>query len=53
VRCGATLLRGPVRDASAERLTCYLGEINAIHPFREGDGQAGQMTSSRTRNRLW
>jgi cell filamentation protein len=23
-----------------ERLTYYVGEINAIHPFREGNGQA-------------
>jgi fido (protein-threonine AMPylation protein) len=23
-----------------ERLTYYLGEINAIHPFREGNGRA-------------
>ena len=28
------------RDKMAERLAYYLGEINAIHPFREGNGRA-------------
>ena len=27
------------RDKMAERLAYYLGEINAIHPFREGNGR--------------
>ena len=27
------------RDAFIDRLTCYLGEVNAIHPFREGNGR--------------
>ena len=34
------LLRGLPRDAFAERLTYYLGEVNAVHPFREGNGRA-------------
>jgi cell filamentation protein len=37
---GESLLRGLPRDESIERLTHYLGEINAIHPFREGNGRA-------------
>jgi hypothetical protein len=28
------------RDAFTERLTYYLGEVNAVHPFREGNGRA-------------
>jgi cell filamentation protein len=28
------------RDAFAGRLACYLGEVNALHPFREGNGRA-------------
>jgi cell filamentation protein len=27
------------RDAFLDRLTYYLGEVNAIHPFREGNGR--------------
>jgi len=27
------------RDAFIDRLTCYLGEVNAIDPFREGNGR--------------
>jgi cell filamentation protein len=34
------LLRGLPKDAFTERLTYYLGEINAVHPFREGNGRA-------------
>ncbi|HUC25316.1 MAG TPA: Fic family protein [Streptosporangiaceae bacterium] len=34
------LLRGLPRDVFTDRLTYYLGEINAIHPFREGNGRA-------------
>jgi cell filamentation protein len=37
---GESLLRGLPRDVFTERLTCYLGEVNAIHPFREGNGRA-------------
>jgi cell filamentation protein, protein adenylyltransferase len=37
---GEGLLRGLPRDAFTERLTCYLGEVNAVHPFREGNGRA-------------
>jgi cell filamentation protein len=33
-------VRGLRRDAFIERLTCYLGEVNAVHPFREGNGRA-------------
>jgi cell filamentation protein len=35
-----SLLRGLPRDVFTERLTYYLGEVNAIHPFREGNGRA-------------
>jgi cell filamentation protein len=28
------------RDAFAGRLAYYLGEVNALHPFREGNGRA-------------
>jgi cell filamentation protein len=34
------LLRGLPRDAFTERLTYYLGEVNAVHPFREGNGRS-------------
>jgi len=37
---GESLLRGLPRDAFTDRLTYYLGEVNAIHPFREGNGRA-------------
>jgi cell filamentation protein len=37
---GESLLRGLARDAFTERLTYYLGEVNAVHPFREGNGRA-------------
>lgn len=29
-----------VRDEFLDRLTYYLGEVNAIHSFREGNGRA-------------
>jgi len=35
-----SLLRGLPRDVFTERLTHYLGEVNALHPFREGNGRA-------------
>jgi cell filamentation protein len=34
------LLRGLPRGEFTERLTYYRGEVNAIHPFREGNGRA-------------
>ena len=33
-------LRGLGRDAFIRRLAYYLGEVNALHPFREGNGRA-------------
>jgi cell filamentation protein len=33
-------LRGLPRDRFANRLTHYYAEINAVHPFREGNGRA-------------
>jgi cell filamentation protein len=33
-------LRGLGREAFAGRLAHYLGEVNALHPFREGNGRA-------------
>jgi cell filamentation protein len=32
-------LRGLERGPFIERLTFYLGEVNAVHPFREGNGR--------------
>jgi cell filamentation protein len=37
---GESLLRGLLRDPFAERVTHYYAEINAVHPFREGNGRA-------------
>ena len=37
---GESCLRGLRRDVFGERLTYYLGEVNAVHPFREGNGRA-------------
>jgi cell filamentation protein len=42
-------LRGLHHDVFVERLAYYLGEVNALHPFREGNGRAqraffGQLT---------
>lgn len=36
---GEGLLRGLPRDAFIERLAYYLGEVNAVHPFPEGNGR--------------
>jgi cell filamentation protein len=33
-------LRNLAREKFLDRLTYYLGEVNAIHPFREGNGRA-------------
>ena len=33
-------LRGLRRDMFVGRLAYYLGEVNALHPFREGNGRA-------------
>jgi len=32
-------LRGLKRDTFIDRLTYYVGEVNAVHPFREGNGR--------------
>lgn len=32
-------LRDLDREAFVARLACYLGEVNAVHPFREGSGR--------------
>jgi cell filamentation protein len=32
-------LRGLARGPFIDQLTFYLGEVNAIHPFREGNGR--------------
>jgi cell filamentation protein len=34
------LLRNHAREEFLDRLTYYLGEVNALHPFREGNGRA-------------
>jgi cell filamentation protein len=36
---GENHLKGLDADASASRAAYYLGELNAIHPFREGNGR--------------
>ncbi len=33
-------LRGATRQVFVDRLTHFLAEVNAIHPFREGNGRA-------------
>jgi cell filamentation protein len=37
---GEDFLRGLDRDVFTGRLAYYLGEVNALHPFREGNGRA-------------
>ncbi|HXP18733.1 MAG TPA: Fic family protein [Streptosporangiaceae bacterium] len=36
---GENFLRGLERRPFIDRLTYYLGEVNAVHPFREGNGR--------------
>jgi cell filamentation protein len=36
---GENVLRGLERGPFIDRLTFYLGEVNAVHPFREGNGR--------------
>jgi cell filamentation protein len=36
---GERYLRGLARDEFVDRLTHYFAEVNAIHPFREGNGR--------------
>lgn len=36
---GEDFLRGMERSPFIDRLTYYLGEVNAVHPFREGNGR--------------
>jgi fido (protein-threonine AMPylation protein) len=40
---GENLLRGLPRDVFIERLTYYLGEVNAVHPFHEGNGRPARL----------
>jgi len=42
---GESLLRGLPRDVFTERLTYHLAEVNAVHPFREGNGRAQRADS--------
>lgn len=37
---GDSWLAGRTRDTFVERLAHYYGELNALHPFREGNGRA-------------
>lgn len=37
---GEGFMRGLNRDAFTGRFAYYLGEVNALHPFREGNGRA-------------
>jgi cell filamentation protein len=32
-------LQGLARDVFVDRMTYYLGEVNAVHPFRDGNGR--------------
>jgi cell filamentation protein len=43
---GESLLRGLPRDVFTERLTYYLGEVNAVHPFREATAGPSAPSSS-------
>ena len=36
---GENFLQGLARRPFVDRLTFYLGEVNAVHPFREGNGR--------------
>ncbi|QIW16666.1 cell filamentation protein Fic [Pasteurellaceae bacterium RH1A] len=36
---GENYLKGLSKEVLAERLAFYLGEINVLHPFREGNGR--------------
>ena len=36
---GENFLQGLERTSFLDRLTFYLGEVNAVHPFREGNGR--------------
>jgi cell filamentation protein, protein adenylyltransferase len=36
---GENFLRGLGREAFVRQLAHYLGEVNAVHPFREGNGR--------------
>ena len=36
---GENFLQGLERGPFLDRLTFYLGEVNAVHPFREGNGR--------------
>jgi cell filamentation protein len=36
---GERCLRGLAREEFVDRLTYYFAEVNAIHPFREGNGR--------------
>jgi cell filamentation protein len=36
-------LRGMTPDQFVERMAHYMGEINAVHPFREGNGRVQRM----------
>lgn len=36
---GERWLRGLARDGFVDRLAWYFGEVNALHPFREGNGR--------------
>lgn len=36
---GENFLQGLERRSFVDRLTFYLGEVNAVHPFREGNGR--------------
>lgn len=36
---GENFLQGLERGPFIDRLTFYLGEVNAVHPFREGNGR--------------
>ncbi len=42
-------LRGLPRDRFVDRLAYFLGEVNALHPFREGNGRTQLAEDARAR----
>jgi cell filamentation protein len=55
---GEGYLHGLPRDQFADRLTHYYAEINAVHPFRDGNGRTqraflGQLASDADHALAW
>ncbi len=41
--CEENFLKGLPKDKFCERLAYYMGELNALHPFREGNGRTSRL----------